>query len=465
MKRLYLFLVFVVLTQATFGQGMDLRGSWKGSLDIMGQKLPLIFHFENRDDGWTGTTDSPTQGAKGMKLKNVLFDGLMLSVEFERIPAIFEGVFVADTIKGTFTQSGSSFPLELARLEEGEALGMEKWQEPKPPFDYEIIETTFMNEREGIKLVGTITKPLGQGPFPAVVLVTGSGPQNRNGEIFGHQPFWVMADFLAKNGIAVLRYDERGVGESEGIFIQATSIDFKEDAASAWAHLKKHPFVNQLKVGILGHSEGGMLGWMLASENQKVNYLIALAAPVVPIHELMVQQTADVLSAIGAKQEDIDKQLLMNDKVYQTIKNMERYEDLEEGLQEMVKKHLVEIGIGPENLEAEVAAIMEAYSPTLSPWFFEFLKFSSEPFIEKIQIPVFAGFGEKDIQVNHTINVEALERIVLENKLDQFKVSVYPGLNHLFQKAESGAISEYGTLSDTFNEQVLKDIADWIKSL
>lgn len=465
MKRFYLFLFCVMLTQATLAQVNNLKGSWKGSLEIMGQKLPLVFHFENGENGWTGTADSPTQGARGIKLKKVLYDGLMLSVEFENLPAIFEGVFVADTIKGNFTQSGSSFPLELVRLEKGETLGMERVQEPKPPYEYEIIDTTFINEKEKIKLAGTITKPMGQGPFPGLVLVTGSGPQNRNGEIFGHQPFWVIADFLTKNGMAVLRYDERGVGDSEGIFNQATSMDFKEDAASALDHLKTYSYVNPEKVGLLGHSEGGMLGWMLASENHKLNFLISLAAPVVPIHELMVQQTKDVLSISGANQEKIDQQLLINSKVYETVKNTELYGDLADGLQEMVKKHLVEIGIGPENLEAEVSAIMDAYSPTLSPWFFEFLKFSSEPFIKKIQVPVLAAFGEKDIQVNPSVNKKALEKIVKDNKLGHFNVLVYPGLNHLFQKAESGAISEYGTLSETFNEQVLKDLVVWIKGL
>lgn len=465
MKKIYLLFVFMAVSLLTAAQVNDLSGSWKGSLDIMGQKLPLVFHFEADGEGWQGTADSPTQGAKGMNLKKILFDGMMVSVEFEQIPAVYEGIFVADTIKGTFTQSGTGFSLELTRLSEGDHLGMDRPQEPKPPFGYDIIETTFRNEKAGIKLAGTITKPPGNGPFPAVVLVSGSGPQNRNGEMFGHQPLLVMADYLTKNGIAVLRFDERGVGDSEGEFVRATSMDFKEDVASGIAHLKKHPFVNQIKVGVTGHSEGGMIGWMLAAENKNLNFLIALAAPVVPIHEFMAQQTKDVLSAGGASSEQIEQQLLINQKVYQTIQQTPEFEELEKGLRKMIKIHLEEIGVGAEKLDAEVAAVMEAYGPTLTPWFFEFLKFSSEAYIGNIRIPVFSVFAEKDVQVNSKINREALEEIISENNQPQFKIAVYPGLNHLFQQAESGSVSAYATNTETFNEQVMKDMVEWIHGL
>lgn len=465
MKKIFFVFAFMAFSLFSSGQDNDLTGSWKGALDVMGQKLPLVFNFEMSEEGWKGTADSPTQGAKGMKLKNVLFNGLMVSVEFERIPAIYEGVFVADTIKGTFTQSGTVFPLELTRLSSTDNLSMDRPQEPRPPFDYETIETSFQNESAGIKLVGTLTRPKGTGPFPAVVLVSGSGPQNRNGEVFGHNPFWVIADYLTKKGIAVLRYDERGVGESEGEFPKATSRDFKEDASLAISHLKKHPFVNQVKVGVIGHSEGGMIAWMLGAEDKNLNFLVALAAPVVPINELMAQQTEDILSAGGATKEEIDQQLVINNKVYQTMKQTEIFADLEDGLDEMIKNHLSDMGVGQEELNAEVSAIMQAYGPTLTPWFFEFLKFSSEAYIEKIQLPVFAGFAGKDIQVNSRINVEALKKIVSHNKQNQFKIITYPHLNHLFQKAETGTVSEYALNQETFNEHVLEEIVEWINRL
>ena len=187
MKKTILLLAFLLAALNLHAQDNDLSGSWRGSLDVMGQQLPLLFHFEKAEGGWEGTADSPAQGAKGMLLKNVLFNGLMASWEFEQIPALYEGVVVGDSLKGNFTQSGTAFILNLGRVSNPEDLGMERPQEPKPPFDYEEIATSFANAASQSKIAGTITKPRGAGPFPAVVLVSGSGPQNRNGELFGHK--------------------------------------------------------------------------------------------------------------------------------------------------------------------------------------------------------------------------------------------------------------------------------------
>jgi pimeloyl-ACP methyl ester carboxylesterase len=464
MRKTLLLLTFTLLTVYTHAQENNLSGTWSGSLDVMGQKLPLVFHFEQLEEGWKGTADSPAQGAKGMLLKNILFNGLMASWEFEQIPAIYEGVLVGDTLKGNFTQSGTLFPLELTRVPAGsEVSDTAPPQTPKPPFEYEEIATSFSNASGQAKLVGTITKPKGAGPFPAVVLVSGSGPQNRNGEVFGHQPFWVMADYLTRNGIAVFRYDERGVGDSGGDFAQATSYDLKDDAADAISHLRKFPFVDQTKVGAIGHSEGGMIGWMLAAETN-INFLVAIAPPVVPIDELMEQQTLDVSKSSGASEEMIDQRMTLNKKVYATVKGTENFTDLEENLKLMLHGHLAELGVDDQSLERETQAIMDAFGPTLSPWFFEFMKFSSESYIEKIAIPVFAAFGGKDIQVNASANSEAL-REMTSARTDLFKITTYPELNHLFQKAETGGLAEYATNPETFNEEVLQDISHWIEEL
>ena len=464
MRKKLLLLTFALLSFCVVvAQEADLSGTWSGSLDVMGQKLPLVFHFEQEGESWKGTADSPAQGAKGMPLKNILFNGLMTSWEFEQIPALYEGVLVGDTLKGNFTQSGTLFQLDLTRVPAGsKAMEMARPQEPKPPFEYEEMATSFKNA-SGHVIAGTITKPKGAGPFPAVVLISGSGPQNRNGELFGHQPFWVMADYLTRNGIAVFRYDERGVGESEGDLSQATSYDLKDDAADALFHLKKYPFVNQRKVGAIGHSEGGMIGWMLAAA-ANLDFLVALAAPVVPIDEFMEQQTLTVLKVANASEEIIEQRLTLNKKVYKAVKNTESYNDLEENLEKMLREHLVELGISEESLEVETSAIMDAFGPTLSPWFFEFMKFSSEPFIEKIQIPVFAAFGGKDIQTSAPMNSEALRKMTTE-KGDLFNIVTYPDLNHLFQTAETGSVAEYATNPETFNKEVLDDIIKWVKGM
>lgn len=463
MRKNFLVLIIASLSFCLQAQENDLSGSWRGSLDVMGQKLPLEFHFEQVEDGWKGTADSPAQGAKGLLLKNILFNGLMASWEFEQIPAMYEGVLVGDTLKGNFTQSGTLFPLELRRIPEGaEDAALARPQEPKPPFEYEELETSFVTGAGRIKLAGTITKPKGAGPFPAVVLVSGSGPQNRNGELMGHQPFWVISDYLTRQGIVVFRYDERGVGASEGDFMQATSYDLKDDAADAIAHLRKFPFVNQQKVGAIGHSEGGMIGWMLAAEGH-VNFLIAVAPPVVAIDQFMEQQTVDVLRSSGASEAVIDERLTLNKKVYATVKNTEKLSDLEENLQQMLQQHLSGLGVDEASVEEESVAIIKALGPSMTPWLFEFLKFSPESYIKEIQIPVYAAFGEKDIQVNAAVNAEALRKWVVGRE-DLFEIVEYPNLNHLFQTAETGLVSEYATISETFNEKVLEDFVGWIKT-
>ncbi|HLT07019.1 MAG TPA: alpha/beta fold hydrolase [Cyclobacteriaceae bacterium] len=464
MKKHLLAWLFLLFSVGSWAQDAELTGSWSGSLDVMGQKLPLVFHFEKLNGGWKGTADSPAQGAKGLALKNILFNGLMAAWEFEQIPALYEGVMVGDTLKGNFTQSGTTFSLELIRVSEASvATDLQRPQEPRPPFDYEEIETSFVNTAGQLKLVGTVTKPKGTGPFPAVVLVSGSGPQNRNGELLDHQPFWVLADHLTKNGIVVFRYDERGVGESEGDFSQATSYDLKGDANDAIAHLRKFPFVDQVKVGAIGHSEGGMIGWMLAAENA-IDFLVALAAPVLPIDQFMEQQTKDVLRVSGADEKLFEERLTLNKKVYAAVKNTEKMEDLEGNLKTMIREHLAEVGVDTNDLDKETTAIMNAFAPTVSPWFFEFLKFSAETYIRQIDIPVFAAFGGKDIQTNAPANIEALRKFTADRG-HLFNVTTYPSLNHLFQTAETGSVAEYGTITETFNEKVMEDIVKWLKSL
>lgn len=462
MKISALLLAFVLVTFSLKAQENDLSGSWKGSLDVMGQELPLVFHFEKTEDGYQGTADSPAQGAKGMTLKKILFNGLMAAWEFEQIPALYEGIIVGDTLKGNFTQSGSAFPLDLIRMDESEMMEPERPQEPHPPYNYDEIETTFNSSVEGQQLKGTITKPKGDGPFPAIVLVSGSGPQNRDSETLGHKPFLVIADYLSRNGIIVLRYDERGVGESEGDFTSATSMDFKDDAAKAVSHIRTFPFVDQQQVGLIGHSEGAMIGWMLAAGESDLDFLIALTAPVVPIDELMEQQTLDVLISGGASQESIDQQLTLNKKVYKSVKNTQDYQALSVNLEDMLREHLASVGVDEASLDREASAIMDAFGPALTPWFFEFIRFRSQPYIENISIPVFAVFGGKDLQVKASTNSEALKTFTADHS-QLFTIKTYPELNHLMQTAPTGTLAEYASISETFNEEVLSDILEWLK--
>lgn len=464
-KLLVAALGLIGLATSAFAQ-QDLTGSWRGDLDVGLQKLPLIFNFQPDGDGWKATMDSPSQHAKDIPVSKVLYDGLLLTMEMDLLQATFEGIYQADAFQGQFKQAGLSLPLSLLKT----GIGLEEIpqpirpQEPKGPFPYETIQTTFINGPEGYALKGTITKPLGQGPFPAVVLVSGSGPQNRDSEIFGHKPFWVLADFLTRKGIVVLRYDERGVGASEGTFKGATSSDFANDSRAALARVQGYEFVQKNKIGILGHSEGGLIAWILGGEGFELpNFLVTLAPPVVPIDELMAQQTLDVIQASGGDENLAREQSEYNRQLYQAVKNASDENKAKMALETLLELKGKEIGLSGDELMKHKEKQLTAYQQLLDPWFFAFIKTEPSKMIATITVPVWAGFGGKDVQVNAAINQGSLEKLLDKNA--NRKIKTYPGLNHLFQTAKTGAVSEYGEIEETFSPEVMEDIAAWILDL
>lgn len=464
MKTIILtFLIFIHLNLVA--QSQELTGSWKGTLEVMGQKLPLLFHFDLEGEEWKGTMDSPNQGAKGIPLSKVLFNGFMLSFELAVGGISYEGLFVEENIKGTFKQSGMSFPLDLTKElnQNNPDKQLNRPQHPKPPFDYSELAIDFNNEREGIQLRGLITKPNGEGPFPAVVLVTGSGPQDRNSEIFGHKPFLVIADYLTKQGIVVLRYDERGVGESEGQFSSATSVDFKDDALFALEYLRRQAFVDNQRVGVIGHSEGGLISWLIGAEQNKADFLIALAAPVVPIPDLMLKQTEDISRSSGSPQELVNQQVSINKKFYDLITYSKNSDDAISKIPELVDEIMAGYGLEKEILEQQANSLSSTFKKSINPWFYNFIKTNPEEYISKITVPTFAAFGGKDLQVNAAQNGNRLIEL-FQTKPKLLQLKVYPGLNHLFQKAETGAVSEYEAIEETFNLSVLQDIVVFINS-
>jgi uncharacterized protein len=462
MKTIFLsFLIVISLLSGAIAQ--ELTGSWNGTLEVMGQKLPLVFHFDLEGEEWKGTMDSPNQGAKGIPLSKVLFNGLMLNFELAVGSISYEGLFVEEEIKGTFKQSGMSFPLDLVKdnNQKNENKQVIRPQHPEPPFEYSEIPITFNNKKEGIQLKGLITKPVGNGPFPAVVLVTGSGPQDRNSEIFGHKPFLVIADYLTNQGIIVLRYDERGVGESEGQFSSATSLDFKDDAIFALEYLRSQSFVDNQKVGLIGHSEGGLIAWLIGAEKDKADFLIALAPPVVPIPDLMLKQTEDISRSSGSPQELVNQQVSINKKFYDLITHSKSSDEALSKIPELVDEIMSGYGIDKEVLEQQANSLSSTFEKSINPWFYNFIKTNPEEYIFKINVPTFAGFGGKDLQVNAPQNGNRLVEL-FQKRSDLLELKVYPDLNHLFQKAETGAVSEYETIEETFNLEVLRDIASFI---
>src|SRR5690606_29142835 len=257
MKKLF---TLIILMATTFAIAQDITGTWNGKLEFQGVQLRMVVNISQNEAGeYNGTMDSPDQGAKGIPLSNITFSNNSLAFSVPAAGVQYKRDLKDGIITGTFSQAGTSLPLNLSK-----GLGVNRPQEPKAPFPYYSEDITFKNEKEGITLAGTLTLPEKTGNYPAVILISGSGPSNRNEEIADHKPFLLLADHLTKNGIAVLRFDDRGVGESGGDFQKATSADFATDVEAAFKYLKTRPEINKKKIGLLGHSEGGMIAPMVA---------------------------------------------------------------------------------------------------------------------------------------------------------------------------------------------------------
>lgn len=337
-------------------------------------------------------------------------------------------------------------------------------QTPEPPFQYIVEEVSFLNVSDSVKLAGTLTYPKAGTDFPAVILITGSGPQDRNEEIFGHKPFWVLADYLTNQGIAVLRYDDRGVGESTGDFSNATTVDFAKDVVAAVNFLKTRKEINTKKIGLIGHSEGGVIGPMVASENKDVAFVVAMAGVMIPGSELMIRQKEMQLRAMGSSEVYISKELefdtgllsIITKSATDSLKN-----NLGKYTNDYFKKNpkfASEHGMTEEYYKT---IIVSTYS---SPWLSNFIKYDPKNSLENLDCPLFAINGEKDLQVPAPENLGALQNILDKDSSKQFTLKSYPNLNHLFQECKTGMVQEYGQIEQTISPQVLEDISGWINA-
>lgn len=409
-------------------------GSYSGELNVMGTKLPLVFHFS--PEGCT--MDSPKQGVKGIKAEWTPSSSGEVKVSISMIGASYEGKLTADNqIEGNFMQAGMKFPLLLkAGMEEGP----KRPQTPQPPFPYTSEEVTFKNGT--VSLNGTLTLPANYTKnTPAVVLVTGSGQQNRDEELFQHKPFAVIADAFARNGIATLRYDDRFYGEASAVFSNYTTQDFTEDAACAIQ------FVRQRfnKVGVLGHSEGGAIALLLAAD-KKVDFVVSMSGMVASGRETLLQQNNDMLHAMTNLPDDIINAYL---------------QAFGEGLDGIIAgKKPEEIAL-PEMLPASMSqSFQTAMKQAANPWFRYFLQVNPSAVLGKISCPVLAIGGKKDLQVNSAQHLGLLEKGL---KGKGHKIVDLPDLNHLLQHCQKGTVDEYGEIEETISPEALQIMVDWLK--
>ena len=438
----------------------DVTGTWDGALDIQGTRLRVVFNVTQGPQGFSATLDSPDQGVKDMPSASVEINGSTITIGLPAARITYRGVFKDSLLVGTFTQNNRDFPLNLKRqLKEGK--GPSRPQEPIPPFPYVSEDITFANPKANIKLAGTLTMPLGKGRFPAVVLISGSGPQNRDEELMGHRPFLVLSDHLTRNGIAVLRYDDRGFGESTGDFGSATSADFATDVESAMAYLKSRPEINGNAIGLIGHSEGGLIAPMVAADSKDVAYMVLMAGSGIRGDKLLLLQEELIERVLGTPETEIERMLETNEKLFDAIVNAKDDTRLKSELRHILEEE----GAGnvPEGMTAEefTGAQIDQFT---SHWVKYFLRYDPSNTLGKVKCPVLAINGEKDLQVPPQENLTAIKKAVSTGGNSNVTTREYKDLNHLFQEAGTGSPLEYSTLEQTIAPIVLKDITAWIKT-
>jgi dienelactone hydrolase len=465
-KLTTLLLTTLLLTTLLSGQNISkniLPGSWLGKLSVQGIELRLVYNFKlNEKDSLIATLDSPDQGAKNIPLGSVIMEDKKLTIKAPVLSGEYNGTITSDTtIEGVWTQRGVNYTVNLKKLKI--PFSVNRPQEPKPPYPYTSEEVTFPNDKFNIKLAGTLTMPGGPGPFKAVIMITGSGAQNRNEELMGHKPFLVIADYFSRHGIAVLRYDDRGVGGSQGKYSEATSADLATDAEAAFNFLKNNTKINPAEIGFAGHSEGGLIAPIVATSNPSVGFIVSLAGPGVSGEEIILRQTADISRISGVKESDIKESIETNKKVYAILKKEKDNSKAELKIVDLFRKTQEKKKMSKEDTDKAVDQLKMTFGAGQYTWFRYFIMTNPSTFWKKVKCPVLALNGEKDLQVAADENLSAIEKALKGNK--SAKAVLLPGLNHLFQHCKTGLPAEYSAIEETFSSDALKIISDWILSL
>lgn len=458
--------LLLFLTMVTSAQQAEKQptGLWEGKLNIGSVSLRLVFKiFHHEGDSLSALMDSPDQSVENIPVTFVSITDDSLKFEIAPIMGTYSGKIEKDSMVaiGIWKQATMSLPLNLKKVEK--LTEVKRPQTPKSPFPYNEEEIIFENKTAEIKLAGTFTYPKEGTNFPAVVMVTGSGAQDRDETIFQHKPFLVIADYLTRNGIAVLRYDDRGFGKSTGNFSAATSIDFATDALAAVEYLKTRKEVDPQKIGITGHSEGGMIAPIAASSSDDVAFIILLAGPGMKGNELLVLQTELILRANGTPEDKVKDAVKQNSKAYNIVADIADSAGAYKELEKFFELQLADMSEDEKNKPENSRSMFENSARTLlSPWFRFFLRFDPKPYLENLSIPVLAMNGELDLQVPPKENLNGIREALEAAGNKNFKTVELPGLNHLFQPAKTGSPNEYSEIEETFSPEALIIMSNWI---
>ena len=464
-------LLIAFVTTCIISKSQSITGNWEGTLNIQGTELPIIFHIKiDSTHNLSATFDSPKQNAYNLPCSDVLVKEDSLFLIMKMVNGKYEGLLSADkkTATGKWFQGAGSLPLDIKKTSDmATTKEFKRPQTPKPPFTYQSDDVSYFNADKSIQFGATFTSPSKAAGkrYPAVLLITGSGKQDRDETIFDHKSFAVIADELTKNGIAVLRVDDRGTGKTTGNFNTATTADFAKDAAAGINYLKTLPTVDTANIGIIGHSEGGLIAPMLASERTDIKFIVLLAGPGQPIINLMESQAVDVAAAAGVPMADLELYRPLYRNIVTAILSEKdattattKATDVFKYWQQKTDAKVVLNTTGVTDEKTKTAFISSFVKQLQQPWFSYFMQFDPGKYLSKVTCKVLAINGENDIQVAAKANLAAIKK-----SIPAATIHSMPGLNHLFQHCVKCTVDEYAEIEETFSQEVLQLMTDWIK--
>ena len=440
--------------------GQNIAGQWSGTLNVSGQSLRLVLHIHETENGYTATLNSLDQNATGIPITEISFENNKLIFNIQDV-IYYTGTLRNDSIKGLFKQNSVLLPLSFSK-EKKKKNKPHRPQEPKKPYPYYEEEVLIDNPNsQGITLAGTLTLPRKKGVFPAVILVSGSGQQNRNSEIFGHKPFLVISDYLTRRGIAVLRYDDRGTAFSTGIHDTCSTYDFSTDAEAVFKYLQERKEINHRQTGFIGHSEGGMIASMVAARNKEVAYLILLATPGIKGDSLLFLQSKSMIYGMS----DTEIEIALNNRRRQDsiILHTTDSKQMEKNLTDFFEEIFDKQASPSSTPEEKEKFVKQSVQITTGKYYQYFVKYDPASVLSQVRCPVLALNGENDSQVSADENLNSLQSLLFEAGNRDITIKKLPKLNHLFQTSQTGSYLEYAQIEETFSPKVLKIMLKWLK--
>lgn len=467
MKRAVILVCLLVVPLVLFGAqppAGHFAGNWQGAISVMGQELNIIVHFEMKAGALGGTIDIPQQNAVGLPLINIRTDGDKIHFELVAGPtvAVFDGVLKDGIVSGDFQQATVKATFRMSRAKDEE-----KKTDKAESVPYKQEEVTITNGP--VTLAGTLTLPEGPGPFPAVVMITGSGSQNRDEEVFGFKPFRLIADHLTRNGVAVLRCDDRGIGGSKGDVASATTADFAGDVAAELAYLRGRKDIAAGKLGLIGHSEGGVIAPMVAAKDHGLAFIVMMSGPAVRGDKVIIEQSRLIAKADGESDQSVAENAAAEEKLLSMISGKAADKEIESFLASVIGKAYDRMpaeqrkaaGDRETFVKTQVKGQMAAVG---SPWFRYFIAFEPAPILAQVKCPVLAFYGEKDLQVPTAQNAPVIQEIFRKSANRGLTIKIMPDANHLYEKAGNGSPTEYAKLDKVFVPGFLDTLSGWIKA-